>query len=74
MFLAPRPPPGAGAILLSELDDLGPHRYCVPCNVRWRGDGACLSCDGPGELREITDPPGWPKLSFPPALIPGRAA
>ena len=59
---------------LFDSADLGPHRYCVPCNIRWRGNDRCLGCDGPGVLSELTDPPGWPKLFIPPAVIPGQAA
>lgn len=54
--------------------DLGPHLYCVPCNVRWRGDDVCLSCSGPGVLSELTAPPGWPRLHVTQEMAPGAAA
>lgn len=51
--------------------DLGPHRYCVPCNIRWVGTEPCFGCGQPGELSEFTDPPGWPATTIAEALEPG---
>jgi len=52
--------PEVGAALRA----FSPQRWCVPCEVSWRGDDPCFCCARPG-VASVSPPPDWPLLNQP---------